>query len=204
MAAGPSGLGIVLYDRTRGNLVGAAKQGGSWTATILDGHTGANGSVVTGDVGIGASLAITSAGDWHISYVNGWSEALQYLRVPGGDLAQLLQPEVVDKGLGVGGQAFPDGLHIVGDDSSVSVDSGGNVRVVYQDATAGTLREALGAPAASGAHTWTLTAISQPSEFAGFFPHYVPQAQSIANWFRATDTTKSPPLVTGNVSFVAP
>jgi hypothetical protein len=204
MADGPNGLGIVLYDRTRGNLVGAISQGGSWTASILDGHTGANGTAVNGDVGIGASLAITSEGDWHISYVNGWSEALQYLRVPGGDLARPLQPEVVDNGLTVGGQAFPDGLHIVGDDSSVTVDSNGSVRVVYQDATAGTLREALGAPAAGGAHTWVLTALSQPPDFAGFFPHYVPQAQSIENWFRATDTTKSPPLVTGNVAFVAP
>jgi len=74
---------------------------------------------------------------------------------------------------------------------------------VYQDATAGALREALGVPA-TGKHTWTVKAIAQPSKFAGFFPHYVSEAQSIENWFRATDDTQSPALVTGNVVFVSP
>jgi hypothetical protein len=203
MANGPNGLGIVLYDRTRGNLVGAVNHSGSWTALVLDGQTGAN-SGLAGDDGIGASLFITSAGDWHISYVNGGTEALQYLRVPGGQLTEPLPPETVDDGLQLGGQAFPDGLHIVGDDSSVTVDDSGTVRIVYQDATAGTLREAMGVPATGATHTWTLKAIAQPSEFAGFFPHYVAEAQSIENWFRATNDTQSPALVTGNVVFVSP
>ena len=38
----------------------------------------------------------TSRGDWHVSYVNGWTEALQYLMVPAGNLSKPLAPEVVD------------------------------------------------------------------------------------------------------------
>jgi hypothetical protein len=215
MANGPQGVGLVVYDRTRGNLVGAANQGGGWNAVILDGQMGGNAlptRVDTGDVGIGASLAITSEGDWHVTYVNGWTESLEYLRIPGGNITVPQTPEVVDDGTQVGGQAFPDGVHIVGDDSSVTVASDGTIRVVYQDATAGTLREALGVPATPGSmlahagnkHTWTVKAIAQPSRFAGFFPHYVPETQSIENWFRATDDTQSPALVTGNVVFVSP
>jgi hypothetical protein len=215
MANGPHGVGLVVYDRTRGNLVGAVNHGGSWTAVVLDGQMGTNTDpmrVDTGDVGIGASLAITSEGDWHISYVNGWTESLEYLRIPGGSITVPQTPEVVDDGTQVGGQAFPDGVHIVGDDSSVTVAADGTIRVVYQDATAGTLREALGVPATASSmlahagdkHTWTLKAIAQPSRFAGFFPHYVPEAKSIENWFRATDDTQSPALVTGNVVFVSP
>jgi hypothetical protein len=199
MAGGPNGVGLIVYDRTRGNLVGAVSQGGSWQAFILDGQTGANGD----PTGIGASLAITSEGDWHVSYVNGWTKSLQYLRVPAGNLNRPLAPEVVDDGTQVGDQPFPDGTHLVGDDPSVTVD-GVTIRIVYQDASAGTLREAIGAPGMGQKHTWTLKAISQPSKFAGFFPHYVPEAESIENWYRATDTTQSPPLVTGNVAFVLP
>ena len=196
MANGPQGIGLVVYDRTRGNLVGALSQGGTWTAQILDGQTGANtdpNRVDTGDVGIGASLAIAENGDWHVSYVNGWTESLDYLVVPGGNLTKALPPEVVDNGMTVAGQAYPDGQHIVGDDSSITVDSSGGIRIVYQDATAGTLHEATGAPIAGNKHTWTVKVLAQPNRFAGFFPHYVAQIQSVANWFRATDHAQSPP-----------
>ena len=202
MAKGPNGVGLVIYEHGQGNLVGAVRQGDTWTATVLDGPTGAG----TGDVGIGASLAITDDGDWHIGYVNGWTGALQYLRVPGGDL-QPLRPEIVDDGTQVGGQPFPDGTHLIGDDCSLTVGDDGTVRIVYQDASAGTLREAIGSAGAAPQtqqNVWTTKVLSQPSFFAGFFPHYIPQAQSIENWYRALDDTRSPPLVTGNVAFVSP
>jgi hypothetical protein len=207
MANGPQGIGIVVYDRTRGNLVGVASSGGSWSAQILDGQIGTNSSPTrmdTGDVGIGASLAIDTNGDWNISYVNGWTEALQYMSVPGGSLTKPLAPEVVDDGLHLDGMLYSDGQHIVGDDSSITVDASGNVRVVYMDATAGTLHEAVGSPSSGSKHMWTVKAISQPSKFAGFFPHYVAQSQMIENWYRATDHTMNPPVVTGNVVFVQP
>jgi hypothetical protein len=208
MAQGAQGVGIVVYDRTRGNLVGVANQGGQWNAQILDGQTGANtdpNRVDTGDVGIGASLAIDSAGDWHISYVNGWTESVQYLRVPGGNLSKPLTPEVVDNGMGMNKQPYPDGQHIVGDDSSISLDDSGTVRIVYQDATAGNLLEATGVAGSGNTHTWTVKVLTQPStQFSGFFPHYVAQAQQVSNWFRATDHTQNPPVVSGDVAFVSP
>jgi len=206
VANGPQGVGVVVYDRTRGNLVGVANMGGSWTAQILDGQIGANSSPTrtdTGDVGVGASLAIDSNGDWHVSYSNGWTEALQYVHVPGGNLTKPLTPEVVDDGLHLNGTLYTDGQHIVGDDSSITVDASGAVRIVYQDATAGTLHEATGAPSGNK-HTWTVKAIDQTGQFAGFFPHYVSQSQLVANWYRATDHTQAPPAVTGDVAFVSP
>jgi hypothetical protein len=206
MASGPQGLGIAVYDRTRGNLVGVANTSGSWTAQILDGQTGANSSPTrmdTGDVGIAASLAIADNGDWHLSYVNGWTESLQYMVVPGGDLTRPHAPEVVDTGT-TPGAPNPDGQHLVGDDSSISVDASGTVRIVYQDATAGTLREATGTLGAGNVHSWSLKTIGQPSRFAGFFPRYVPLRQQVANWFRVTDHTQTPPVVSGDVAFVAP
>jgi hypothetical protein len=206
IAADPhGGIGVVVYDRTRGNLVGVANQAGMWNAQILDGQTGANSDptrVDTGDVGIGASLAITGEGDWHVSYVNGWTEALQYLTVPAGNLMKPGTPEVVDDGMKIAGTPNMDGAHVVGDDSSITIDASGTVRIVYQDATAGALREAVGTLAAGSAHTWTVKVIAQPGRFAGFFPHYVSQSNAIANWYRLTDHTQTPPVVSGDVAFV--
>jgi hypothetical protein len=207
LANGPKGLGIVVYDRTRGNLVGLTSQSGNWAAEILDGQTGANTSTMrvdTGDVGVGASLAIADNGDWHVSYVNGWTESLQYLLVPGGDLTKPRAPEIVDNGLSINGMANSDGQHIVGDDSSISVDASGTVRIVYQDATVGALREATGTLGATGKHTWSTKAIAQQDRFAGFFPRYVAEVQQVANWFRATDHSQAPPVVSGDVAFVQP
>jgi MYXO-CTERM domain-containing protein len=213
MATGAQGgVGIVVYDRTRGNLVGVANEGGQWTSQILDGQTGASSDpnrTDTGDVGVGASLVIDSAGNWQVSYVNGWTEAVQYLMVPGGKIsASTTTPlpfEVVDNGQGIGGKPYPDGQHVVGDDSSISIDDSGTVRIVYQDATAGNLLEATGVAGSGGKHTWTVKVLTQPpTQFAGFFPHYIAQSQQVANWFRATDHTQSPPVVSGDVALVSP
>jgi MYXO-CTERM domain-containing protein len=205
MTEGPQGIGIVAYDRVHGNLVGYANTGGAWAATILDGETGsrsAKNARDTGDTGVGASLAITSNGDWHVSYVNGVTETLNYVLVPGGKTA--LKPEIIDdgSGYGVGSTPFGDGRHIVGDDSHLLVVDGGAVTVVYQDATAGELRYATGNPTGQ-THTWTVKAIPQPNKFAGFFPHPVPGgSQQVINWWRATDHATQ--AVTGDVSFVTP
>jgi MYXO-CTERM domain-containing protein len=224
MANGPQGLGIVVYDRTRGNLVGVVNQSGTWNAQILDGQIGANNDptrVDTGDVGIGASIAIASNGDWNLSYVNGWTEALEYLLVPAGNVAKPGTPEIVDPGTGLNGTPYPDGQHIVGDDSSITVDSSGSIRIVYMDATAGNLLEATGAPGADDKHTWTVKVLSQTNlqdseggiegtpgssvnVFGGFFPHYLSQAQLVENWYRLTDHTQDPPVVSGNVGLVTP
>jgi hypothetical protein len=209
LANGPKGLGIVVYDRIHGNLLGVTQQSGTWQTTILDGETGSRepssgpdggiSAVDTGDVGVGADLFIDSSGDWHVSYVNGSLETLQYLTVPGGT-NPASKPEVVDDGTALAGQAFADGLHIVGDDSFLAVDSSGVVTITYQDATAGTLRVAVGTAGSGGAHTWAQKVAAQPSRFAGFFSHFIPGDTQIANWWRASDPTSQ--SISGDVAFV--
>ncbi len=201
LAATANGLGLIIYDRIHGNLLGLTNATGGWVVTILDGETGsrANGTAVdTGDDGVGASLIVAANGDWHVSYVDGVTEALKYLYVPGGTLANNLVPQIVDDGSAVDGTKFTDGIHIVGDDSSVQANSDGSISITYQDATAGTLRVATGAQTAG---KWTLHAIAQPNEFAGFFPHFVPGDTTVANWWRWVDQTTQ--VITGNVSVMA-
>ena len=204
LAQGPNGLGIVAYDRVHGNLLGISNDGSGWATQILDGETGSRAAKTafdTGDDGVGASLTIAPNGDWHVAYVNGEKETLQYMFVPGGKTP--LAAEVIDNGQSLGGTSTPftDGAHIVGDDSRIEVDGSGTVSVYYQDATIGTLRVATGVSAAK-AHTWTLKAVPQPNRFAGYFPQSVPGTAQITNYWRATDpTTKD---ITGGVSFITP
>ena len=210
-SATSNGVGIVAYDRNHGALVQIAKWNGAWQETVLDSETGARAPgapdagilpFMTGDVGIGASLFISSAGDWYISYVNGTTEALQFIRVPGGT-QQPAAPEVIDNGTTLGGVPFPDGQHIVGDDSFIEVDSSGIVTVSYQDATAGTLHVATGTPVSGGTHVWNVVSPSQPNEFAGFFSHAIlGVTTSFANYWVSVDPTGM--NETGDVSFVAP
>ncbi len=202
LASGPSGLGLVVYDRTRGNLIGVSNAGGKWTASILDGQTGASNAqhTNTGDVGIAAALAITPNGDWHVVYVNGIQEQLQYMLVPGGDAAKHAAPEVVDNGSD-NGKPYSDGVHVVGDDAAIMVDATGNVQVAYQDSTAGTLKLASGA-AQGATHKWTTRTIPQQRGFAGYFPRFVPSTSQITNFYRQTDHAAGE--VTGDVAFVTP
>jgi hypothetical protein len=201
LANGSNGLGLVVYDRFHGNLVGVSNAGGKWTATILDGQTGSGQTTVdTGDDGIAASLAITSNGDWHVTYVNGIQERLQYLLWPGGQ-GTPLAPEVIDDGYN-NGAPYPDGQHIVGDDAAIQVDGSGNVTVAYQDSTAGVLRLATGAPSSGGAHKWTSKSVAQQGKFAGFFPRYISGTAQVANWWRSSD--RSQQTESGDVTLVTP
>jgi hypothetical protein len=202
LAQTSTGLGMLVYDRIHGTLLGLTNAGGSWTQTILDGQTGsiaAGTAVSTGDDGVGANLFVAANGDWHASYVDGITETLKYLYIPGGTPVTGLTPQIVDNGYAVDGTSFTDGMHIVGDDSNIQVQSDGSVTIVYQDATAGTLRIATGSQTPG---TWTLHAISQPNEFAGYFPHFVPSDTKIANWWRWADQTTQ--QISGNVAIVAP
>ncbi len=197
ISAAPGGM--VVYDRVHGNLVALIEKGGKYDRLILDGETGSrpqNTAIDTGDVGIGASLAITGA-KWHVSYVNGFDESLRYISLEGGVVGR---SEIVDDGTQVDGKPFPDGKHVVGDDSSIRVD-GDVVRIVYQDATAGTLRLATGTPAGA-TRKWTLRTISQPGRFAGFFPQMIPGENKIANFWRSTDKVSKDIL--GDVAIVEP
>jgi len=62
-----------------------------------------------------------------------------------------------------------------------------------------------GVPGVGNKHTWSVKSLTNlQGRFGGFFPHYVAQAQQVANWFRATDHTQNPPVVSGDVAFVSP
>lgn len=196
IARGASGLALVFYDRIHGNLMSAQQVGGAWQPpAILDGQgTDSEGKPIdTGDKGIGASLFIDAGGDWHITYADGFTEALLYMKVTGGTAPAA--PEVVDSG------ETPDGQSVVGDDSSLFVTSGGEVHVAYQDATNGLLRYAVGSPAAAGgAHTWNARTLTVDG-FAGAFSHIVQLngATQVSTWWR-----KGKPLTAGDVVLVAP
>ncbi|MBL8608188.1 MAG: hypothetical protein JNL38_12770 [Myxococcales bacterium] len=199
LATGPNGLGVVVYDRIHGNLVAIQPQGSGWQQVILDGETGSrkdNTALDTGDVGMGASLFISQDGTWHVSYVNGVDETLRYVSLAGGKPGR---PEIVDDGFSVDNQPFKDGKHIVGDDSTVSVESSGAISIFYQDATAGTLRAASGV-VQGGARKWSKKTIAQPDKFAGFFPRAIDG--KVANFWRKTD--KGSREITGDVSLLAP
>lgn len=203
LANGPDGLGLVVYDRVRGNLIGVTNAGGKWNAAILDGQTGPNtdpNRKDTGDDGIACSLTIAPNKDWHIAYVNGIQEQLQYMLVPGGVFAQAFKPEVIDDGTD-SGKPYKDGIHVIGDDASIQLDASGNVVVVYQDSSAGTLRYANGV-ANGGTHKWTAHSVAQQNGFAGFFPRFVPNQSTLTNFYRKTDHTNR--TVTGDVAFVSP
>jgi hypothetical protein len=200
LAKGPEGLGIVAYDAVRGNLLGFAEKGGTWTKSLLDGETGSRPEKTakdTGDVGIAASLFIDNASTWHVTYVSGLDETLRYLTVDGGTASA---SEVIDDGSSVDGARFPEGRHLVGDDSAVRL-SGDAVVVYYQDATTGVLRRATGAR--DGAkRRWELRALAQANRFAGFFPQFVPGEDRVTNWWRQTE--RGARTVTGDVSILTP
>jgi hypothetical protein len=176
---GQGGFGIAYYDRTNGDLRIASKSGGTWTTMLVDGESApANG----GDSGIGASLFIDTAGDWHLAYVNGYSEALQYVKVTKGTTVGT--PEIVDNGLSVGGTANTDGQHLVGDDAHIVVLPSGEVHITYADSTVGTLHYAVGTPGSTG-HLWNVAAVTQDG-FAGLFSSIVVASNQtqLMNWWR--------------------
>jgi hypothetical protein len=145
-----TGMALVYYDRSTGNIFGSANDGTSWAAPFLiDGY--ATGTLGVGDSGLAASLAVDAAGVWHVSYVDGAEENLKYARVEGGTVTV----EVVDDGSTDGTDPNPDGRHIVGDDSSIVVTDGGEIRIAYQDATS--RRAMFARRAGGGGGPWAIT-----------------------------------------------
>ncbi|XXY49493.1 hypothetical protein WME91_56770 [Sorangium sp. So ce269] len=189
------GFGLAFYDRIHGDVVIASRSMGAWETRIVDGA--APDGTDTGDVGMGTSLFIDRAGDWHLAYADGRSEGLRYARVKGG--TDVEPSEVADDGLGIEGVPFEDGQHLVGDDANVFVTAAGEVRISYQDATSGTLRLAIGTKSGDG-HSWLVRAIEQQG-FAGAFSRIVEVDGRllIANWWRVGGQTTK-----GDVALVAP
>ena len=203
LAQGGGGtVGIVVYDRPHGNLVALLQQGeGKWLRTIVDGETGSRKdktAIDTGDVGVAASVTIDSGGDWHMTYVSGLDETLRYITLASGTKPG--KSEVIDDGSTVDGKPFPDGKHLVGDDSALRVE-GDVVTVYYQDATIGTLRRASGTK--SGAtHKWDLRTLQQPNRFGGFWPQIVPGEDKVANFWEQTDRATKSRI--GDVTILSP
>ena len=148
--AGGGQLALVYYDRSSGNLYGAAFDGSAWSAPFLiDGYALMDPDV--GDSGMSANLFVDSAGLWHVAYVDGTEETLRYAQVqPDGTV---VLREVVDDGSTDGTARFTDGRHIVGDDASIVVEEGGAVRIAYQDATA---QDAVVAVRPAGGGDWAI------------------------------------------------
>lgn len=192
--AGPKGLGAVVYDGYRGNLVALSEAGGKWTRTILDGETGLRSDKTardTGDVGMAAALAIAPSGVWHVSYVNGIDETLRYISFADGKAGK---SEVVDDGTGVDGKAFADGKHLIGDDSSIRVD-GDVVTILYTDNHSLGVRKAVGTTA-GGTRRWDLRSVAVPKTWVKF-PQFVPgEDKALAFW---TQVTKSSQSIDGDV-----
>ena len=173
----------------------ASHASGAWVTTLVDGADGMGKD--TGDVGIGASLFIDASNDWHIAYVDGLAESLRYVKLTGGTKASA--PEIIDDGLGVGAGKFADGQQLVGDDANIAVAPSGEVRVSYQDATAGKLHFATGSLAADK-HTWKVQEIAQEN-FAGAFSRIVEVdgKLQLVNWWRA-----GAPRTVGDVAVLSP
>lgn len=180
------GLGIAYYDRIDGSLNVAAKESSGWVTNLVDGGLSAEG--IQGDAGLGASLFIDDSGTWHLSYVDGYNETVKYARVVGG-VAEVT--EVVDEGFGVDGVAFPDGQHVVGDDSNIFVTPQGSVQITYQDASNGTLHLATGTSNATGGHDWSVKVLASDS-FGGFFSRQVQAggALKVVHWGRKIVTAE--------------
>ncbi len=189
-----SGLVVSYYDRIAGTLSVAREGSGGWEETVVDGLPSSDGTPA--DVGVGASMFVDGNGDVHLSYVDGYAEALRYARVVGTEVEDL---EVVDDGLSVNGVPFPDGLHVVGDDSNIRVTPSGEVRIAYQDATNGKLRYAVGTPK-TGGHDWTVKVVDTV-DFGGFFPSQVELSGSarLVSWGR-----RSKERVEGDVTVQSP
>ena len=180
------GLGLAYYDRVAGTVNVAANQNGTWTPVVVDG--GMQPDMSVSDTGVGLSLFIDGAGDWHLTYVDGYAEALKYARVQGG---AVMEREVIDDGLSLGGTPNPDGLRVVGDDSNVRVSPQGEVHVTYQDATTGKLRYAVGTAKQGGGHDWSTREITADG-FAGFFSTQVEldgALRFVHFWRKARETT---------------
>ncbi|HTJ84967.1 MAG TPA: hypothetical protein VL400_24785, partial [Polyangiaceae bacterium] len=199
LAKNPAGgLGIAYYDRVEGSLKVAAKDTAGWTSVTVDGGPQADGTYL--DAGVGASLFIDDGGDWHLSYVDGYNETLKYARVENGAVASI---ETVDDGLTLGGVDFPDGLHVVGDDSHIAVTPQGDVTISYQDATNGKLRYATGTKTTTG-HDWTVKVVDADN-FGGFFSGQLDAngSRQLLHWWRKLAPDSEGTLkMTGDVSIV--
>jgi hypothetical protein len=152
-----TGLALVYYDRTAGDLIGRScnadpcDSADDWSAPfVIDGWSRAAAHV--GDCGIGASLFVDASDVWHVTYVDGTWEELRYAKVQGGSV---LGYELIDDGTTSLTGLPRDQVNFIGDDSSiVGVDTGTGLelRVAYADITDHTTVLAIRSPETN---TWS-------------------------------------------------
>lgn len=181
LAVTSTGLALLYYDRTEGNLYGVAATGTTWgTPFLIDGYGRMDPN--TGDSGIGASLFIDRNDIWHVTYVDGAEEVLRYARITPGSTATIVREVVDDGSTSDGTMMQTDGRHIVGDDSSVVALVGGEIRVAYQDATA----ERTMIARRSAAGVWS-HAVLDPMKHNGFWVEQQVNASGdqsfVASWW---------------------
>lgn len=189
LAVDPTGgLALVYYDRTAGNVHGVRYDGAAWgTPFLIDGY-GRNDPFV-GDCGMGADVAVDSAGLWHVTYIDGTEETLRYAQVQStGTLVGA--PEVVDDGSTIDGTTrHTDGRHIVGDDASIVVLEGGGVRIAYQDATVQNLVVAVRPP---GGGAWAIAHVDTEGS-TGYWANQVAFGATsyLTTWWMARDGNRT-------------
>ncbi len=187
LARTTTGLALIYYDRGRGNLWGAELPSldGVWgTPLLIDGY--ALNQPEHGDSGLGASLFIDPSGRWHVAYVDGTEEALRYVSISSGVVGT---PETVDRGETDGTAPHSDTRHMVGDDASIVVTDGGEIRIVYQDATSQRLMLAR-RPSSGG--SWAISVLDR-EDATGFWAiqKLVGTTSHIATFWRRESRTGS-------------
>jgi hypothetical protein len=110
---------VFYYDRVKGNLMAASRKAGKWQPKVVQGSA-------TDNVGAYCSATVDSAKVLHVVYQDVFKAVLSYAQVDATTLVAKLT-EIVDDG------QRPDGLHTVGADPAIVIDSGGKPRVIYQD-----------------------------------------------------------------------
>lgn len=185
LAVDPTGgLALVYYDRSAGNVHGVRFDGAAWgTPFLIDGY-GAMQDFV-GDCGMGADVAVDSAGLWHVAYIDGTEETLRYAQVQSTG-ALVDDPEVVDDGSTLDGATrHTDGRHIVGDDASIVVLEGGAVRIAYQDSTIQDLVVAVRPP---GGGAWAIAHVDRDGSTGYWVDQEVFGTTSyLTTWWRARE-----------------
>jgi hypothetical protein len=110
--------------------------------------------------------------------VEGRSETLRYANV----VNRVVTTQLIDDGTTDGSLPHSDGRHLVGDDSSIVVTAGGEVRVVYQDSTQ---QRAMVARRRPGSTTWTLGILDQQDQTGFWLKQVLSEDTSfVATFFR--------------------
>jgi hypothetical protein len=170
LIAGKSGLTLIYYDHSQGDLKMATQAGGAFTVSTLDGGDPSTdrGQFCSADVGLDGTI--------HVAYVDAILDRLMYLSVQPSPM-----PEVVDDGL------RDDGPHSVGAGAVIHASP---LEIVYQDQVVSDLL------IAKNAGSWTHQDLKTGVTGYGFYPHIV--ADSGKTWLSHFTYDRELPTPIGN------